>query len=85
MTTLIKTKFKKSDDQKNIDKYREAANITECHIKSKLIFLRINFPKFMMIISGKNVKNQQVEMDVWSFWSQLSSCFAFYIVHLQLY
>ena len=29
MTSFIKTKFKKSDDQTNIDKYRVAANITE--------------------------------------------------------
>ena len=29
MTTFIKTKFKKSDDQANIDNYRVAANITE--------------------------------------------------------
>ena len=29
MTTFIKTKFKISDDQTNIDKYRLAANITE--------------------------------------------------------
>ncbi len=29
MTTFIKTKFKKSDDQMNIDKYRVAANIKE--------------------------------------------------------
>ena len=28
MTTFTKTKFKKSDDQMNIDKYRVAANIT---------------------------------------------------------
>ena len=27
MTTFIKTKFKKSDDQTNIDKYRVAATI----------------------------------------------------------
>ena len=32
MTTFIKTKFKKSDDQTNSDKYRVAANITEYHI-----------------------------------------------------
>ncbi len=31
MTTLIKTKFKKTEDQTNIDKYRIAANITEYH------------------------------------------------------
>ncbi len=37
MTTFIKTKFEISDDQTNIDKYRLAANITEYHIKSKLI------------------------------------------------
>ena len=32
MTTFIKTKFKKSDDQTNIDKYRVAAYITEYQI-----------------------------------------------------
>ena len=37
MTTFIKTKFKISDDQTNIDKYRLAANITEYHIILKLI------------------------------------------------
>ncbi len=35
MTTFIKAKIKKSDDQTNIDKYKEAANITEYHIISK--------------------------------------------------
>ncbi len=39
MTTFI-TKFKISDDQTNIDKYRLAANITEYHIISKLILKR---------------------------------------------
>ncbi len=37
MTTFIKTKFKISEDQTNIDKYRLAANITVYHIISKLI------------------------------------------------
>ncbi len=37
MTTFNKTK---SDDQTNIDKYRVAANVTEYHIISKLIFLK---------------------------------------------
>ncbi len=41
MTTFIKTKFKKSDDQTIIDKYRAAANIKEYHNILKLIFLRI--------------------------------------------
>ena len=40
MTTFIKVKLEKTNDQANIDKYRVAANITEFHI-SKLIFLRI--------------------------------------------
>ena len=34
MTTFIKTKFKKLDDQTNINKYRVAANLTEYHILS---------------------------------------------------
>ncbi len=47
MTTVIKTKLKKSDDQTNIDKYRVAANITEYYIISKLLILRIIIPKFI--------------------------------------
>ena len=34
MKTFIKTKFKITDDQTNIDKYRLDANITEYHIIS---------------------------------------------------
>ena len=49
MTPFIKAKIKKSHDQKNIDKYRVAANITEYSILIKLIFLRIIIPKFMNI------------------------------------
>ncbi len=41
MTTFIKTNFKISDDQTNIDKYRLAGNIKEYHIISKLILQRI--------------------------------------------
>ncbi len=36
MIAYIKTKFEKSDDQTNIDKYRGAANITKHNILSKL-------------------------------------------------
>ncbi len=36
MTTSKKVKLKKSDDHTNIDKYRVAANITECYMISKL-------------------------------------------------
>ena len=46
MTTFIKTKFKISDDQTNIDKYRLAANITEYHIITKLILQRIIITNF---------------------------------------
>ena len=67
MTTFIKTKFKISDDQTNIDKYRVAANITDYHILSKKIFLRIIIAIFMNITQlfhiknvSKNVKNQRV-------------------------
>ncbi len=50
MTTFIKTKLKKSIDEKtNIEKYRVAANITEYHIISILIFLSNIIPKFMKI------------------------------------
>ena len=62
ITTFIKKKFKKSDDQTNIEKYRVVANITEYHmmIISKLIFLRITIPKLVKIRQSFHVK------DVWS-------------------
>ena len=53
MTTLIKTKFKKSDDQTNIDKYRVAANITEYHIISNLINYFV-FKKVGLALSKRN-------------------------------
>ena len=66
MTTFIKTKFNKSDDQTNIDKYIVAANITGYHIILKLIFLIIIL-EFMNIRQlfhvkniCKNIKNQNV-------------------------
>ncbi len=46
MTTLIKTKFKISEEQTNINKYRLAANIKEYHIISKLILQRIIITNF---------------------------------------
>ena len=49
MTTFLNAKLKKSDDQTNIDKHGVAANITEFHIISKLIFVTIIIPKFMML------------------------------------
>ena len=51
MTTFIQTKFKKSDDQTNIYKHKVAANITEYHIISKLIFLTIIIQKFTVKIN----------------------------------
>ena len=55
--TFTKAKLKNSDDQTNIDRYRVAANITEYHSISKLIFLRIIFKiyKDKAIISYKNM------------------------------
>ncbi len=47
MTTIIKTKFKISDDQ-NINKSRLTANVREFHTASKLILQRIIIPKFMI-------------------------------------
>ncbi len=46
MTTFIKTNFKISDDQTNIDNSRLAANITEYLIISKLISQRIIITNF---------------------------------------
>ncbi len=46
----------------NIDKYRVAANITEYHMISKLIFPRIIIPKFLkirQIFRVKSVKYQK--------------------------
>ncbi len=71
MKTYAQSKFKKSDDQTNIDKYRVAANITEYHIISKLIFLRITIPKFIKIRQLFRVKISKINMlnmDVWTFW-----------------
>ena len=47
MTTFIKTKLKKTDDQ---------TNITEYHIISKLILQRIIISQFMMIRQLSHVK-----------------------------
>ena len=52
MTTFIKTKFKISDGQTNIDKYRLAAKITEYHIISKLILQRIIITNFCGPVSN---------------------------------
>ena len=52
MITFIKAKLKKLEDQTNIDQTRVAAMITEYHIISKLIFLRIIIPKFMKKITS---------------------------------
>ena len=67
MTTFIKAQLKKSDNQTNVDKYRVAVNITEYHIISKLIFLRLIIPKilkkrriFHVKNVCKNIKNQHV-------------------------
>ena len=63
MTTLIKTKLKKSDNLHNF-KYRVAANITEYHIVSKIIFLRfLSFIKMYV----KMLKINMFKMDFRTF------------------
>ncbi len=77
MTTFIKAKLKKSDDQTNIDNYRVAAKISEYHIK-------INLPQYQnskihddIIIPCKKclngrtdflVPNTEFEIDILTFW-----------------
>ena len=61
MTTFIKTKFKISDDQTNIDKYRSAANITLYHIISKLILQRIIVRNFCGPINKKDLSYGRTE------------------------
>ena len=58
-STLIKTKFKISDDQTNIDKYRLAANITVYHILSKLILQRIIITLFGIPIEFPNQRKEK--------------------------
>ncbi len=64
MTTFKNAKFKKSDDQMNIDKYGVAANITEYII----------IPKFMMILIRQSfhvtqmyVKMSKLNMFKWTY------------------
>ena len=69
--------------QTNIDKYWLAANITEYHIISKLIFLRIIIPQFIekrQLFHVKMSKINKFKMEVWICWAQLSRWYAFYIV-----
>ncbi len=61
MTTFIKAKLKKSDDQTNIDKYRVAANITKYHI-TKLI---------RQLFHIRILKINKFKMSLRTFWSQL--------------
>ncbi len=53
---IHKTKFKISEDQTNIDKYRLAANNTEYHITPKLTLQSIIIPKYMIIRQLFHVK-----------------------------
>ena len=56
ITTFIKSSFKISDDQTNIDKYNLAANITEYHIISKLILQRIIIIQTFVVQESFEVK-----------------------------
>ena len=71
----IRKKFKKSD--------WELLSSYKYYRISKFIFLGIIIPKFMemrQLFHVKMLKINMFRMDVWIFWSQLSSCYAFYIV-----
>ena len=88
MKAFIKTKLKKSDDQTNIEKYRVAANIITIISYQNYSFLETLFPihDYKANISCKKmyIKMSKInifKMDIWTFWSQLSSCYPFYIVH----
>ena len=67
MTTLIKTKLKKSDDQTNMDKYRVAANITKYHVISKSIFLRIIITNFIKLRQLFHLKMSTKNMFKWTY------------------
>ena len=74
MTTIIKASLNKSDDQTNIDIYKVAVNITKYHIISKLFFLRIIIPKFMIVRQLFHVKYTKINMyknGVHTIWSGL--------------
>ncbi len=45
MTTFIKMKFMKSDDQTNIEKYKVAANITDYHTISNFNLPQSHYSK----------------------------------------
>ena len=60
MIIFIKEKLKKLDDQTNIEKYRVAVNITENRSTLRLIFLRINTAKFVMLRQLFHFKNVRI-------------------------
>ena len=64
MTTFVKAKIEKSDDQTNIDKYRVAAITTENHIISKLVKIR-------QLFHVKLSKIKMFKIDVITFQSEL--------------
>ena len=66
MTTFIKTKFKISEDQTNIDIYRVAANITKIScIKFNLPqnqYFKIHEDKAIISFKKKDVKMSKINM-----------------------
>ena len=54
MTKFVKAKLKKLDDPTKIDKYREAANITEYHIISIFInYIKMSILQLTLISKSK--------------------------------
>ena len=55
MTTVIKPKLKKSDDQTNIDKFRVVVNITEFHIiQNQSSFVQMAFDIYNSMVASHN-------------------------------
>ncbi len=55
MSTFIKAKLEKSDDQTNIDNYRVASNITEYHIPKFIIIRQLIHEKIDLKMSKINM------------------------------
>ncbi len=56
----------------NIDKYKEAANITECHIVSNVIFLRI-------IIEKLKINTFKMDVRFFCYYLKVATLSTFYL------
>ena len=80
MTTFIKNKFKKSDNQTNIDKYRVAVNITEYDIRNNYTEIEIDRIILTYVHKLINQKRQRIVMlimDILTFLVMMIELFCF--------